>query len=336
VPRLAAQFGTALLDKALADAALQAVDLPWPAGVHAGVLGDPWSATLPLASPPMVALRHTVGLADRLDADDPGADPDDGLPATLRDAVAAYGLRFFKLKLCGDAERDIARLSAITALLDAHAGDYRVTLDGNETFADAASLGRFWRALLAAPALHGLMARTLLLEQPIARARALIEPIDGLGITVPVILDESDDHDEALDSGLALGYRGISSKACKGIYRSLRNAARVAEGRGRLLLSGEDLTCQAGLGVQQDTALAASLGITHIERNGHHYVDGFGIAPPDEAQAFLHCHPNFYTQSNGRVRLAVRDGRLDLQSLLRTPGFASGASPRLDTLTPIH
>ena len=42
---------------------------------------------------------------------------------------------------------------------------------------------------------------------------------------MPVILDESDDHDEALDEGLRLGYRGISSKACKGIYRSLRNAA---------------------------------------------------------------------------------------------------------------
>ena len=59
------------------------------------------------------------------------------------------------------------------------------------------------------------------------------------------------------------------------------NAARVAEGRGRLLLSGEDLTAQAGLAVQQDTALAASLGVTHIERNGHHYVDGFDIAYSD-------------------------------------------------------
>jgi hypothetical protein len=336
LPRLAAQFGAAQIDKAVADAALQAAGLPWVDGVRAGVLGDPWSTRLPLHAPAAIALRHTVGLADRLDASDPGIDPHDGLPATLHDAIAAYGLRFFKLKLCGDVERDVARLSAVASLLDAHAGDYRVTLDGNETFGDGAALGRFWRAVTASAALQPLLARTLLLEQPIARARSSSEPVEGLDITVPVILDESDDHAEAFDTGLALGYRGISSKACKGIYRSLRNAARVAESRGRLLLSGEDLTCQAGLAVQQDTALAASLGIAHIERNGHHYVDGFGIAPDDEARGFLDAHADLYAESNGRVRLAVRGGQLDLRSLWRTPGFAAGAAPRWDTLTAIH
>jgi hypothetical protein len=115
---------------------------------------------------------------------------------------------------------------------------------------------------------------------------ALEQPIHTLGIAVPVILDESDDHPDVLERGLALGYRGISSKACKGIYRSLHSAARIAREPQRLLLSGEDLTCQAGLAVQQDTLLAASLGVTHIERNGHHYVDGFGVAPDAEANAF--------------------------------------------------
>jgi hypothetical protein len=31
--------------------------------------------------------------------------------------------------------------------------------------------------------------------------------------------------------------------------------------------------------VQQDLALGALIGVTHAERNGHHYVDGFGTAP---------------------------------------------------------
>jgi len=44
LPRLAAQFGSALLDKAVADAALRAAGLPWSAGVQAGVLGDPFAA----------------------------------------------------------------------------------------------------------------------------------------------------------------------------------------------------------------------------------------------------------------------------------------------------
>ena len=39
-------------------------------------------------------------------------------------------------------------------------------------------------------------------------------------------------------------------------------------------MSAEDLTTQAGLSVQQDLALVNLLGIRHVERNGHHYVNG--------------------------------------------------------------
>ncbi len=334
LPRLAAQFGPALLDKAIADAALRAAGLPWVDGLRTGLLGDPWSGALARVKPLAVTLRHTVGLADRLNAQDAGADPADGLPATLEAAIRHYGLHHFKLKLSGQLDADRDRLARIAAVLDAQAGDYRVTLDGNETFADAETLGEFWHALSKFPATSGLLRRTLLLEQPLQRSVALSQPIAGLGIAVPVILDESDDQADVLERGIALGYRGISSKACKGIYRSLANAARIAQEPQRLLLSGEDLTCQAGLAVQQDTLLAASLGITHIERNGHHYVDGFGIAPETEAQAFAKAHPGFYASSNGRPRLAAHNGELDLSSL-HVPGFASASMPRWDSLQPI-
>ncbi|MGC1172654.1 hypothetical protein [Polaromonas sp.] len=334
LPRLAAQFGPALLDKAIADAALRAADLSWVDGLRAGVLGDPWSPALALVKPRSVTLRHTVGLADRLTAGDEGSDPGDGLPATLEAAIQRYGLHHFKLKLSGRLGDDLDRLSRIAAVLDAQAGDYRVTLDGNETFADAPALGAFWQALTQAPQLAGLLRRTLLLEQPLARRVALEQSIAGLGIDVPVILDESDDQPDVLERGIALGYRGISSKACKGIYRSLANATRIAQQPQHLLLSGEDLTCQAGLAVQQDTLLAASLGVTHIERNGHHYVDGFGIAPAAEAQAFAAAHPGFYETHAGRPHLAVHGGELDLSSL-HVPGFASAAMPHWDSLHPI-
>ncbi|MEO8022723.1 hypothetical protein [Polaromonas sp.] len=334
LPRLAAQFGPALLDKAIADAALRAAGLSWVDGLRAGVLGDPWSPLLALVKQRSVTLRHTVGLADRLTAGDEGIDPDDGLPATLEAAIQRYGLHHFKLKLSGRLEADMDRLSQITAVLDARAANYRVTLDGNETFADAQVLGAFWQALTQAPQLAGLLRRTLLLEQPLARRVALDRSIAGLGIDVPVILDESDDQPDVLERGMALGYRGISSKACKGIYRSLANAARIAQQPQHLLLSGEDLTCQAGLAVQQDTLLAASLGVTHIERNGHHYVDGFGIAPDAEAQAFATAHPGFYETHAGRLHLAVHGGELDLSSL-HVPGFASAAMPHWHSLQPI-
>ena len=91
------------------------------------------------------------------------------------------------------------------------------------------------------------------------------------------IIDEADDT-TARFRARALGYRGISSKACKGIYKSLLNErARDGWNAGgeHYFISAEDLTCQAGLAVQQDTALVAFHGLAHAERNGHHYVDGF-------------------------------------------------------------
>lgn len=333
LPRLAAQFGPAQLDKAVADAALRAAGLGWCDGVAAGALGDPHAAAAGVRRVDAVWLRHTVGLADRLHPGEPGPEPGDGLPATLADAIRHYGLRRFKLKLCGRVDADLDRLQAIAAVL-ADAGEHRVTLDGNESFADAGMLAEFWRRFAATAALDALRARVVLLEQPLPRAIALQTPVGGLGIDVPLILDESDDHDEALDEGLALGYRGISSKACKGLYRSLHHAARLRSRPGALL-SGEDLTCQAGLAVQQDSLLAASLGVADIERNGHHYVDGFGSASADEAHAFLTAHPGLYeADAQGRVHLRVAGGRLDLHGL-HGPGFARLAEPRWDDLTPI-
>ncbi len=331
LPRLAAQFGPALMDKAIADAALRAAGLGWVDGLKANVLGDPFGRRLNFVKPMTVALRHTVGLADRLTGGDAGADPADGLPATLEAAIQFYGLHHFKLKLSGQLDADIERLSRINAVLDAQTSDYRVTLDGNESFANAQALGEFWQVLAKAPQTTSLLKRTLLLEQPLPRHMALDASIASLGISVPVILDESDDQDDVLERGLALGYKGISSKACKGIYRAMHSAARIAQDPSHLLLSGEDLTCQAGLAVQQDTLLAASLGIKHIERNGHHYVDGFGVAPEQEAQSFARAHTGFYTTTQGRARLAVQAGQLDLSSL-HTPGFASAAMPLWDSL----
>ena len=46
--------------------------------------------------------------------------------------------------------------------------------------------------------------------------------------------------------------------------------------------------------MQQDLALGALIGVSHAERNGHHYVDGFADTPAAEAQAFLAAHPDLY------------------------------------------
>ena len=91
-------------------------------------------------------------------------------------------------------------------------------------------------------------------------------------------------------------------------------------------MSGEDLTTQPGLATQQDLALVAILGINHVERNGHHYVCGFADTTQEEQENFLKDHPSLYTDLEGPVRLKIRKGLLDLQSLGGI-GFASSVLP---------
>jgi hypothetical protein len=116
---------------------------------------------------------------------------------------------------------------------------------------------------------------------------------------------------------------------CKGLYKSLVNAARCelwSTPDRRYFMTAEDLTTQAGLAVQQDLALVNLLGMTHVERNGHHYVNGMADLPADEQAAFLGAHPDLYERSHGAVRLRIRDGRLGIASL-GCIGFASAAEP---------
>jgi hypothetical protein len=127
----------------------------------------------------------------------------------------------------------------------------------------------------------------------------------------------------------------VSVKTCKGLYKAILNRARCArwngDGEARYFMSAEDLTTQAGPGVQQDLALASLLGLGHVEKNGHHYVNGMAAAPPAEQDAFLAAHPDLYHRQDGVVRVRIRHGQVALRSL-RCPGFAVGAEVALDAL----
>ena len=88
----------------------------------------------------------------------------------------------------------------------------------------------------------------------------------------------------------------------------------------------------AGVSVQQDLALVSLLGLTHVERNAHHFIDGMSVAPDGEQAAFLKAHPRLYHRGPGEpVRLTVQDGKLDLGSL-GCPGFAVGAEMDFQSL----
>jgi hypothetical protein len=87
--------------------------------------------------------------------------------------------------------------------------------------------------------------------------------------------------------------------------------------------------------VQQDLALATLIGATHVERNGHHYVDGMAGAPTIEQEAFLAAHPRLYRRASGRVRLAIGAGEIDTASLAHVPGLAVGPMPDFDAMHPM-
>lgn len=344
LPPLVASFGPALLDRAILDALTRHLGISIFAATRDNLFDlssaltpdldgfdfDAFLATLRPA--PTIAARHTVGLVDPITAADLTADTrvGDGLPETLEEVIAATGIRHFKLKVGGDMAADIARLEAIAGVID-EGGDYLATLDGNEQYADVDGVIALWEAINAAPKLKRLAASIAFIEQPIARSSALSRDIRALARQKPVEIDELDGMLDAFLEAKALGYTGVSSKSCKGFYRSLLNRARCEkwngeEGAGTYFMSAEDLTTQAGLAVQQDIALATLIGCTHIERNGHHYVDGMAALGEAEQSAFLAAHPDLYHRSHGAVRVQIENGELGIASLDQ-PGFASGALP---------
>jgi hypothetical protein len=237
----------------------------------------------------------------------------------------------------GDPAADAARLTRIGNVLTTLPYDYQVTLDANEQYADLNALGALVDRLDNDSALAPIASRLLYIEQPMPRDITRESPLGQLS-SRNFIIDEADDNWDAFPAAKALGYRGISSKSCKGFYKSIANATRAAAWSAQGLnhfITGEDLTCQAGLGVQQDLALGALIGVTHAERNGHHYVDGFGTAPAEEAEAFLTAHADLYRRDGDTIRLSIHDGDL-LTGSLNSAGFASGAHPDWSALAPLQ
>jgi len=345
---LTSAYGQAVLDRAVLDAMCRVLDLSFfdaarrnllglassDAGAVAPDLHDlDWNAWLASLTPLReLDARHTVGMLDELCT---LADDDNGLPRSLPAVIACYGHRYFKIKLGGDPAADVRRLGEVLDVLDRHAPGHHYTLDGNEQYADAAALTDLFVRLAGRPAFVQRPEGLLYIEQPVPREQSLSAPLPTRQAPAPLLMDEADGTVDAFVRGRALGWQGVSSKGCKGLYKALINRARcdrwnaAAQRDGKppgFFMSAEDLTCQAGIAVQQDLALAALLGLAHCERNGHHYVDGFGDAPAREQRAFATVHGELYESSAGHPRLSIDDGRIAIDSLFK-PGFGHRADP---------
>jgi hypothetical protein len=348
---LLANYGPALIDRAVLDALCRHQGLSFYAALQANLPGI-GSARRPEFAPfdfngflrglqpcADIEARHTVGMVDAITAADLAQRVNDGLPETLEEVVRTYGHRYFKLKVGGRLDADLARLEAIAAVLDRRSDPYFVSLDGNEQYENAQGVAELSAAIRHRPALQRLWASTLFIEQPIARKLALDTDLRAAAPGKPVIIDESDGELDTFLRARERGYAGVSSKTCKGLYKSILNAARCAawnaqEAGARYFMSGEDLTTQAGLSVQQDLALVNLLGIRHVERNGHHYVNGMAAQPRAEQDAFLAAHPDMYERTHGAVRLKIRGGRIEIGSLA-CAGYASAAMPDFGAMQPL-
>jgi L-alanine-DL-glutamate epimerase-like enolase superfamily enzyme len=357
LPPLIAGYGAALLDRCIIDALGRLTGQSfWTLmrGNGVGLRGTPlapdlagfdFDAFLRAREPARrLHVRHTVGLVDPIVAADqpPGSGPADGLPETLEQVAATYRHRYYKIKVAGDPAADLERLSAIAAVLDAAGTPYHVTLDGNEQYRDAAPVVQLLRALAQSPGLQRFYASILWLEQPLARDVALTADVRSIDALHPVVIDESDADLDAFPAALARGYRGVSSKNCKGLYKSIINRARCevrnAGAPGRHFMAAEDLTTLPGLSLQQDLALVSLLGLSHVEKNAHHFVDGMRHRPQQEQRRFAEAHPDLYrldALADGQVvaRLNIHEGSVAIGSL-DVPGHSCGAEPDWATLEP--
>ena len=338
---LIASFGLALVDRAILDGLCHLHDLTVADAIRINLPDIDTSTTPDLAGfdvtgilsrlqpKKTIHLRHTVGYVDALTPSDVNSRRNDGLPECLSEEIETYGIHHFKLKLSGRPQEDTQRLIQIAGVLD-RLPTYKVTLDGNEQFADEAAVIELMDRIEAEPALQRLRQSLLFIEQPIIRTVALSKRVKTLAGRVALEIDESDGTKDAFLEAKAQGYLGVSSKSCKGFYRSLINMMRVeqwnAETAGGYFMSAEDLTTQAGIAVQQDLALAALIGLGHIERNGHHYVDGMQGASGTENAAWLCAHGDLYADHSGRARLRVVEGELSLETVLAAKGLGVAQS----------
>ena len=348
-PPLLASLGVSLIERAIIDAFCRATRTPFSSAVRANTLGLRLGAIhsvlgngtpeefLPAQPLPAVAVRHTIGLSDPLTTAEipPDERLDDGLPQSLEESIRLYGLTFFKVKVLAQPEQDLDRLRSILRVLVACRVDFRLTLDGNEQFGSVDSFAAFWRRLQADRTLAPLVQRVLFVEQPWPRHLAL-EPAFGAELRAwtdrPVlIIDESDAEPGSLPLALALGYAGTSHKNCKGVIKGIANAClleslRRQHGSNAFVLSGEDLANVGPIALLQDLAVMATLGIGHVERNGHHYFRGLSMYPTAVQQQALAAHPDLYRLSRQQfATLAIAAGRLPLASVNAAPfgvGFA--------------
>ncbi|MEQ8656103.1 MAG: hypothetical protein RIC24_02185 [Hyphomicrobiales bacterium] len=352
---LGASFGVAMVERAMMDGVararrqsvfelLQSPSLGLrPAKIFSELDGMSLAEAMPAQPLDQLAIRHTVGMVDPITAEDldPINRPNDGLPETLEDYIERDQLSYLKIKLGGDVDADCARLEKISAVMMKVGRPIAFTLDGNEQFQSLTDFANFTSRLRSSGPISAMLNQALFIEQPLDRRMTFENPPDQADfdeIGVPLLIDEADGWTTAFHEAMELGYRGVSHKNCKGVFRSLLNAMLAAHrnqtaGQDIYFQSAEDLTCMPVLSLNADLALVSALGIGHCERNAHHYFAGLGHLSQRDANAALAAHPDLYGLDHGVARLRTHTGFLSVHTA-NGPGFGTLCVPDMDAMTP--
>ena len=80
----------------------------------------------------------------------------------------------------------------------------------------------------------------------------------------------------------------------------------------------------------------ASLGIEHVERNGHHYFSGLSMFGEELQAQVLGAHPDLYQRRpQGYISLAINNGVIPTKSCLSAP-FGTNIDPGIiEQFTPV-
>jgi hypothetical protein len=339
-PPLLANLGVSLVERALLDALCRHLGRPIHKVIRENLLGIrlgdvrpelndlSLAEALPKKPRSTIIARHTIGLGDPLTSDDviDETRADDTLPLDLESCIRAYGLTHFKIKVCGNLFTDLPRLRTIAELLGPQA---LFTLDGNEQYASIAAFREHWEAWREDETVREFLdAGLLLVEQPAHRNETFAPTVADDFSSWPehpsFIIDEADGSLDSLPNALDLGYDGTSHKNCKGIVKGIANAATLAQaGASRerpVHLSGEDLANVGPIALLQDLAIMGTLGIEHVERNGHHYFKGLSAWPEPVWETILSDHGDLYHRHpNSYPTLRIEDGCLNLNTLTAAP-----------------
>ena len=331
---LVASYGPALLDRAILDALGRILGLSFADLIRANVPGigvteltpdlrglrSAAFSCKPCGPAAAIDVRHTVGLVDPITAGDqaPGQRVNDGLPETLEEVARHYGCRYYKLKVGGDVAADIDRLTRIAVgarprgwRLSCHPrrqravrqrrGDRRALAPhGRDAGAEAA--GRRDPVHRAAdqarggaePARRDTRARASADHRRVGR-RAGVVPGGARSSAMP-----------ASQARTAKDSTNRCSTQRAWPSSTQRPGARVTSCRERTLRHGPASACS------RISPWFRCSGLTHVERNGHHFIDGMCFAPEHEQRAFVEAHSDLYAKKEGPARLRIANGQLQL------------------------